>query len=121
VQQNTLYKQEILDHYKNPKNFNHLKNATLTVEEKNLSCGDEIHLEILLKDDKIDEIGFLGTGCAISIATASILYNKVKGKNKADVLKMTSNDVLELIGMEKESGRIKCALLCWEALKKVLA
>lgn len=121
MQQSSLYKQEILDHYKNPRNFRHIENATNTVDQKNLSCGDEIHLELQVENDKICDIGFLGTGCAISIASASILFNKVKGMTKNEALGISSDEVLSLIGMEKESGRIKCALLGWEALKSALS
>lgn len=119
MQKESLYKEEILDHYKNPRNYHHLEDATGTTEMANLSCGDELHLEVFVKDGVLENVGFLGTGCAISIAAASMLYEKVKGKPVKEISKMKSDDVLKMVGMTKESGRVKCALLGWEALKKV--
>lgn len=121
MDQNTLYKQEILDHYKNPRNFGKLGNPTKTSKIVNSSCGDEIELFMEIDENgTIKDIKFDGSGCAISIASASILIQKLIGKNINEIQFITSDEVLKNIGMTKESGRVKCALIGWEAVNACL-
>ena len=116
----TLYKQQIIDNYKNPKNFGTLENANMKSKVANLSCGDEIELYILEKDGVVEEVKFNGSGCAISIASASLLTEKLKGQKVEDVMKIKSEEVLKMIGMEKESPRVKCGLLALEGVKRLV-
>ena len=119
-----LYREEILDHYKNPRNFGHLSHATITDVADNVSCGDTISMEILLLEDGshtiVSDIKFSGVGCAISQAAASLLTEHVKGKALAEVKKITPEDVFTLLHVDLTPARVKCALLGYEALKKTL-
>ncbi|PIO08246.1 Fe-S cluster protein [Candidatus Pacearchaeota archaeon CG10_big_fil_rev_8_21_14_0_10_34_12] len=123
-----MYKRHILELYKNPKNFGKIENATnkktavnpIQHTEENTFCGDEITIYLVVKNDKIENVKFTGEGCAISIASASLLTDKIKGMNVEDVKKMDSNEVLKLLKIDVNPGRIKCALLPLEAVKKSL-
>jgi len=134
-----LYQQVILDHNKNPKNFKKIEAATHESEGYNPLCGDKIHLYLLVRDDKIEDIGFEGSGCAISKASASVMTTEVKGKRVEEAkalfekfkrLLMGENgnqpDLAELGRLAVFSGvrdypvRIKCAALAWHALVAAL-
>ena len=117
---NSIYREQILELYKHPLNFGHLKDSTHKFSMLNPLCGDEMEIELLVKDGLINDIGFLGKGCAISISSASLLTEKIKGMNVQDVLKMNSEDVLKIIEAPLGHTRIKCALLPLEAIKKSL-
>ena len=88
-----LYREEILDHYKHPRNFGHLSGANITSEEMNPSCGDRVMIEIAVSDQEIADIRFSGQGCAINQASASMLTKKVKGMKISDIMKLTLYDV----------------------------
>jgi nitrogen fixation NifU-like protein len=118
---NSLYKQNIIDHYKNPKNFGELESCDFHSEVKNSSCGDEIELYLVMDGDVVEEIKFTGRGCAISIATMSMMSEIVKGKSISELKEMEKGDILDLVGMNESSGRVKCALIGYEALNKALA
>jgi nitrogen fixation NifU-like protein len=118
-----LYRENILDHYKHPRNFGHLEGAFVTSEEINVSCGDRIAIEVRLKGGKapvIEEIRFNGEGCAINQASASMLTEKVTGMKVADVLNLTLADVEALLGTRLTPSRVKCALLPLEAIHKAV-
>src|SRR5690554_4343421 len=90
-----MYREYILDHYKNPRNFGELENPDIAHEDDNPLCGDQIHIDVLLdEDNRIRDIRFRGKGCAISQASASILTEKVKGKSLEEIKAMTKDDVL---------------------------
>lgn len=116
----SLYQDLILDHYRNPRNQGVLAHATCSGEALNPTCGDRLHMDIVLKDDKIQDIKFSGSGCAISQASASLLTEEVKGKSVNDVLLIEPKDVLELLGVPLSPNRLKCGLLSLETLKKAL-
>jgi len=116
----SLYKEHILDHYKNPRNFGLLKEFDKEFSDSNPLCGDEIKIQVKLSGNKIGAIGFTGRGCAISQASTSMLTEMVVGKTIEDVKKMTNDDVIKLLGVQVTASRIKCALLGWVALKKAL-
>ena len=80
-----IYQENILDHYKNPRNFGKLKNPDIVAKDANTLCGDEIEIQIKLKDGKIEDIRFSGPGCAISRASGSMLTEYVKGKSVDEV------------------------------------
>lgn len=116
----SIYEDLIIDHYKNPRNNKLLKKTTSKVDVENPLCGDSLHFEILEKDGKVEDIGFSGEGCAISIASASILSEKAKGQSIQKLRSMKAEDVVGLLGIELTPNRMKCALLSWEALQKVV-
>src|SRR3989344_742011 len=115
-----LYRENILDHYKHPRNFGKLvyKNAEAT--DNLVSCGDELALELLIKNEHISEIKFYGQGCAISVSAASMLTEIVKGKKIADFQRLNKDDILKLLGISLTPTRLKCALLSLEILHKAL-
>lgn len=118
-----LYREQILDHYKHPRNFGHLEGAHVKTEESNVSCGDRIVIEIRLRNGKtpvIEEIRFSGEGCAINQASASMLTEKVTGMRLDDVVKLTLADVEYLLGTQLTPSRVKCAILPLEAIHKAI-
>ena len=117
----SLYKENILDHYKNPRNFKKLKNSTNNAFLDNVTCGDEMEVFLKIENEIIKDISFEARGCAISIAAMSMLSEKVKDKKISEVKKITDEDVLKMLGMEKETPRIKCALLGIQTLRKALS
>ena len=121
----SLYREEILDHYQNPRNFGKFDNAEATVREANASCGDliEIYLKFKKVSDKtiiVEDIKFEGEGCAISLAAASMLTEAVKGRKITEVEKLADEDIYNLLGGKVNPGRVKCATLALVALKKGL-
>ncbi len=125
----TLYREEILEHYKDPQNFGELDHCDISARQTNPFCGDDIEMFVKFKRQKastplsqkiIDEIGFTGRGCAISIASASILTEFAKGKTKNELTKMTEDDMLGLLNIEVSETRKKCALLAFAVLKDCL-
>jgi len=132
---NDLYQQVILDHCKKPRNFHEMPGATCSAQGHNPLCGDRLKLFLALDGDKIADASFLGEGCCISKASASLLTDNVKGKSKADVQKMfdlvhemvmsgkVNGDVGKLAvfaGVHKYPARVKCAILSWHALMAAL-
>lgn len=117
-----LYREQILDHYKHPRNFGHLEGANIMSEEINVSCGDKIAIEILLSDDKksITDIRFSGEGCAINQASASMLTEVVKGMTIVEVMKLDLPYIEKLLGTTLTPSRVKCALLPLEAIHKAV-
>ena len=114
------YKEEIIDHYKNPRNFGSIPDADLSTNEANASCGDVIAISLKLDGKKIKEIKWQGVGCAISTAAASILSEKVVGMDKEDLEIFGEKGVVEMLGGEVNLGRMKCATLAYRALIKIL-
>lgn len=110
----------ILDHYKNPRNFGTIEDADISYEEGILSCGDVIRLDLKIRNNKLEDIKFSGTGCAISQASVSILTENVTGKEIEDVISLTDHDMLEALGGQVSPIRFKCALLGLTVLKKAL-
>jgi nitrogen fixation NifU-like protein len=115
-----LYRDYILEHYRRPHNFGVLDNATATQEGANPLCGDRITLQLRVSNGQIAAVGFTGRGCAISQASASLLTDEIKGKPIGDAAGMSSNDVLDLLGIEISPARLKCALLSLETLQGAL-
>jgi nitrogen fixation NifU-like protein len=116
-----MYREVILDHYKNPRNFGHLKNPDMVIEEDNVTCGDRIIMEIKVnKKNIIEDIRFSGEGCAISQASASMLTEEVKGKNIKKIMALSSQDIILMLGTTLTPSRIKCATLSLEVLHKAV-
>ncbi|MCX7996714.1 MAG: iron-sulfur cluster assembly scaffold protein [Patescibacteria group bacterium] len=116
----SIYQEIILDHYRNPRNQTPVENPTGTVTVDNPLCGDKITMSIREKDGVIEAISFTASGCAISIASASILSEYALGKSKETLRKLDKTSMIEMIGVELSMNRVKCALLPLEALSKII-
>jgi nitrogen fixation protein NifU and related proteins len=112
-----MYRDYILDHYKNPRNFGELEGATHTYHDSNPLCGDEMTMQLRIDDGHVDDVHFTGKGCAISQASASILTEEIKGKTLEEVKAIDRDHVLANLGIPISPARIKCALLGLKALK----
>lgn len=115
-----LYRQEILEHYKNPHNFGKLTKYSVIIDEGNASCGDKITIYFYFKDKKLAKIAFKGEGCAISMAATSMLTDFIKGKKISQLNKIDEKDIYRLLGGRINPGRRRCATLSLNALKKAL-
>lgn len=131
----TLYRQVIMDHYKNPKNRGTLEDESLTVDMNNPTCGDRIQLQMELEDGVVKDAKFLGEGCSISMSSASMMTEAIKGKTVDKAVEMSHafsdmmmgkevdmdeefGDIMALQGVSKFPARIKCATLAWKAMEK---
>ena len=112
-----MYRDYILDHYKNPRNSGELEGATNTYQDSNPLCGDEISMSLLIDGDVVKDVRFKGRGCAISQASASILTEEIKGKSLGEVRAIDRQHILENLGIPISPARIKCALLGLKTLK----
>jgi nitrogen fixation protein NifU and related proteins len=113
-----IYREIILDHYRNPRNKGKLPDADVSIHDSNPLCGDEIDMHLKVDDDKIRDVKFEGRGCAISQASASMLTEMVMGKPLTSIKDLSKNDILENIGLTSLGpARIKCALLSLKVLK----
>jgi nitrogen fixation NifU-like protein len=133
---NDLYQEVILDHSKSPRNFRVLPPPAATAQGRNPICGDNYSVFLKLHDDRIEDVAFQGSGCAISKASASVMTDTVKGKTKAEALELFGkfHDVVTtgridlpdagrlaaFAGVHKFPARVKCAILSWHALKAAL-
>jgi nitrogen fixation NifU-like protein len=112
-----MYREYILDHYKNPRNFGRLEGADISHEENNPLCGDVVGMDIKTRDGVIEDVRFHGRGCAISQASASLLTERLMGMSLEDARKIGKEDVLEELGIDISPARLKCALLSLKVLK----
>jgi nitrogen fixation protein NifU and related proteins len=114
-----IYRELILDYYRNPRNFGKLDPHDIDVRDSNPLCGDEVEIQIKVSpDNKIEDIKFLGKGCAISQASASMLTELAKGKPRDWVKELSKQDMLKMLGTsDLGPARIKCALLSMKVLK----
>ena len=113
-----LFLEEVMDNYKNPKNYGILNDYTIKRHQKNTSCGDAFDLYIKLDNNKILDISFSGEGCAISTASFSMLTNKIKNMTVNDIKKLTDKDIFNMLGIKISAGKINCALLSLKALQE---
>jgi nitrogen fixation NifU-like protein len=112
-----LFRENILDHYKNPRNQGTIEKADITYEDANPLCGDKLRMDFKLKDGVIEQVRFSGQGCSISQASASMLCERVEGQSLDEVKKISRDDILEMLGIELGPVRLKCALLALKTLK----
>jgi nitrogen fixation protein NifU and related proteins len=112
-----LYRDYILEHYKNPKNFGELPEHDLEFHDKNPLCGDEMEVQIKVEDGKIAELKWHGQGCAISQAAASIASEELIGMEVGDAAKLDADWMLEHMGINISATRRKCALLNLKVLR----
>ncbi|WP_087972674.1 Fe-S cluster assembly sulfur transfer protein SufU [Oceanobacillus rekensis] len=132
----TLYRQVIMDHYKNPKNRGNIDGDAMTIDMNNPTCGDRIQLQMQVEDGIVKDAKFDGEGCSISMSSASMMTQAIKGKKVEDAVKMSHafsdmmlgkdidteefdlEDIEALQGVSKFPARIKCATLAWKAMEK---
>jgi nitrogen fixation NifU-like protein len=112
-----FYREYILDHYKNPRNFGRLEKPDISHEEENPLCGDVVGIDLRVEDGSIADVRFHGRGCAISQASASLLTERLKGMSLDAAKEIGKADVLDELGIEISPARIKCALLSLKVLK----
>ncbi len=112
-----MYQENILDHYENPRNFGSLGKYDVKVHDSNQLCVDSFDMELIIKNNKVKDVKFLGHGCAISTAVASMLTEKIKGMSLAKIKKLDKEDVLDLLGIKLSHVRIKCAMLPLKIIK----
>lgn len=123
-----IYQEIILEHWKRPHNYGQIsrldfakfKSPSKKTSVHNPSCGDRLRLEILFDHGRVKEAKFTGQGCAISMASSSLLTDYLKGKSARQLEKIDQKTIRKLLGVEISPARMKCALLSLEALKKIL-
>ena len=117
-----LYREVILDHYKNPRGHGVLEDADAVAEGQNPLCGDEVTVSVRFAEDgeTIEQVGFEGRGCAISQAATSMLTEIVKGRSASEVATLPKEELLEEIGIPLTPIRLKCAMLSVSVLKVAL-
>jgi nitrogen fixation NifU-like protein len=113
-----LYRELIIDRYKNPHFRGSLDPHDISFEDDNPLCGDHIRMDLRInRDNRVSEVAFDGYGCAISQATADLLAESIVGKSLEDVKKINKQDILDMLGIELGPVRLKCALLSLKVLK----
>jgi nitrogen fixation protein NifU and related proteins len=116
----SLYREVILDHYKNPRGHGVIEDADAAAEGQNPLCGDEVSIAIAFEGDRIADVKFQGRGCAISQASTSMLMDMVKGRTAQEVATMSRDELLDEVGIPLSPVRLKCALLGLGVLKVAL-
>jgi nitrogen fixation NifU-like protein len=117
---NNLYSELILDHYQNPRNYGKIKNPSKLIEISNPFCGDRLEMMVRFQKDKVEKISFTGSACAIATASASLLTEYAKGKKIKDLQKIDKNFMIKLVQIACGPTRLKCLLLPWEGLLKLI-
>jgi nitrogen fixation NifU-like protein len=116
-----LYREEILDHYYSSAHRGRLECPDRVCDLDNPLCGDQVHIEVSLRDGCVNEVRFEGQGCVISQAATSLLADRVEGATLEEVRQITPADVVKLLGVPLSPTRMKCGLLGWKALQKAVA
>ncbi len=115
-----LYRAQLLEHWKNPQNFGILKAPTHRAAKNNPLCGDEISMTMCIDNTRIADIAFDGRGCAVSMASASLLTEHVRGMTLAEIATLSPKNVTDLLGVVPSPARLKCAVLALDVLQSVL-
>ena len=115
-----LYREHILDHYKDPRNYGPMNDPDVSAEGQNPLCGDQLAIDLKVRDGVIQAIRFHGRGCAISQAATSMLTEMVAGRTVEDAAALTRDDIVEEVGIPLSPVRLKCALLGLGTLKVAL-
>jgi nitrogen fixation NifU-like protein len=133
MQLDDLYRRVIMDHYKTPRNRGTFEDEAVTIDLNNPTCGDKIQLQMQIEEGKVKAAKFVGEGCSISLSSASMMTDAVKGKTleeaveladkfsglmKGEPVEFEYEDIEALSGVNKFPARIKCATLAWNALRK---
>src|SRR3989344_4787601 len=119
-EEDDIYRENIIDHFKNPRNYGEIVEAEIKHSELNSFCGDMIRLFVKLKEGKVEDVKFKGNGCAISMAATSMMTEILKEKTLDEVKNIKKEDIFEMLGIKLGVVRIKCGLLCLNALMKGL-
>jgi nitrogen fixation NifU-like protein len=113
-----IYREIILDYYRNPRNYGKIESPDIAIRDSNPLCGDELEFHVKIEGDRVKDVKFTGKGCAISQASASMLTEMIMGKSLDDMKKIGKEDMLESLGLPNLGpARIKCALLSLKTLK----
>ncbi len=112
-----LYRDNIIDHYQNPRNYGTLEHPDISYEDSNPVCGDEIRMDLRTQEGRVVEARFQGHGCSISQASASMLTEEIIGKTLEEVKQIDKQYLLDLLGIPLGPVRLKCALLSLKVLK----
>ena len=112
-----LYRDNIIDHYQNPRNYGTLEHPDISYEDSNPVCGDELRIDLQVKDSTVIDARFSGHGCSISQASASMLTEEIIGKTLEEVKQIDKQYLLNLLGIPLGPVRLKCALLSLKVLK----
>ncbi len=116
-----MYQENILDHYKHPRNFGEISGTVNTAHAANPLCGDELDFYLDFgADEKVSEVKFNGRGCTITVASASMLSEKLKGMSRSDIEKMTTEEAIQLLGVPINPARLKCATLALETVQQAV-
>lgn len=115
-----LYAENILDHYRHPRGKQALESPTVKHEEVNVSCGDALTVSLKIENERVTEVGWEGSGCAVSQAAMSMLSEELAGKSLKEVESLKKEDVYELLGVPIGPRRVKCALLGLDAIMNAL-
>ncbi len=115
------YREYILEHYRNPRNYGKLENPDVHAEDSNPLCGDQLGMDLMVEGDLVKEVRFQGRGCAISQSAASMLSEMIEGKTVAEVRALGKEDVLDALGVPISPARTKCAFLSLRVLHRGLA
>ncbi|MBS3151382.1 SUF system NifU family Fe-S cluster assembly protein [Candidatus Woesearchaeota archaeon] len=113
-----IYRENIIDHFKNPRNYGEIVEAEIKHSELNAICGDMIRLFVKFKEGKVEDVKFKGNGCAISMATTSMMTEILKEKTLEEIKKLKKEDIFEMLGIKLGVVRMKCGLLCLNTLMK---
>lgn len=111
-----IYRQYILEHYREPRNHGHLEHPDIHAADTNPLCGDRIELDLQVDGDRVTDVRFSGRGCAISQATASMLTERIDGATLEELRTLKPADILEMLGVEIGPARQRCALLSLRVL-----
>ena len=112
-----LYRDNIIDHYQNPRNYGALEHPDISYEDSNPVCGDEIRMDLKIQDGRVIDARFQGHGCSISQASASMLTEEIIGKTLEEVKQIDKQYLLDMLGIPLGPVRLKCALLSLKVLK----
>lgn len=115
------YREYILDHYRNPRNYGKLEQSNAHAEDSNPLCGDQLAMDLQVEGDRVTAVRFQGRGCAISQAAASMLSEMIEGKTVEEVVQLGKDDVLDALGIPISPARMKCAFLSLRVLHRSLA
>ena len=115
-----IYKEEIIDHYENPRNYGDVDGYTVCERDSNASCGDMVEFQLSVKNGVVEDVGWKGVGCAITMASSSKLSEWVKGRKVEELKKKSVEELVKIVGIEVSAGRKKCVLLPIQVLKKLV-
>ncbi|HET89876.1 MAG TPA: SUF system NifU family Fe-S cluster assembly protein [Chloroflexi bacterium] len=116
-----MYREQILDHYRHPRNQGRLDQPDVSHELDNPVCGDVVRMDVRLTDGRVSEARFSGRGCVISMASASMLSEEIQGRSVSELMALQEADVFEMLGVTLGPVRAKCALLPLRALQEGLS